>query len=97
MQIKETDIQQCLPIETAFWLMADEEMQKWGKNEKRLGRVGEKKMAAVFLTVYGRVGRAGRLLVSLFPVNVYLGVYLGYSMEVQRGLIWPRVSLGMSS
>ena len=39
-------------------------------------------MAAVFLTVYGRVGRAGRLLVSLFPINVYLGVYLGYSMEV---------------
>ena len=24
-QIKETDIQQCVPIETEFWLVADEE------------------------------------------------------------------------
>ena len=44
--------------------------------------VGEKQMAAVFHTVDGRVGEAGRLLVCLSIVNVNLVVYLGYSMGV---------------
>ena len=39
--------------------------------------VGEKKMATVFSYSYDRIGGAGRLLVSLSPVNVNLVVYLG--------------------
>ena len=58
-------------------------MRKWGENEKDwVEEVGEMQMAAVFHTVYDLVGGAGRLLVSLSPVNVNLGVYLGHSMEV---------------
>ena len=58
-------------------------MRKWGENEKDwVEEVGEMQMAAVFHTVYDLVGGAGRLLVSLSLVNVSLGVYLGYSMEV---------------
>ena len=55
-------------------------MKKWGEQcgiKDWVEKVGEKNMAAVFLYSYDRVGGAGRLHVSLSPVNVNLVVYLG--------------------
>ena len=55
--------------------MADEE---WGEMKKRLGRGSRgKENGDCFSYSYGRVGGAGRLLVSLSPVNVNLVFYLG--------------------
>ena len=47
---KEIDIQQCLPFETAFCLVADEEMGRMKKKDW-VEEVGEKKMVAVNHTV----------------------------------------------
>ena len=53
-------------------------MKKWGENEKKTGsRKSGKENGGWFSYSYNSVGGAGRLLVSLFPLNANLVVYLG--------------------
>ena len=75
-QIKEIDIQQRLPIETTFWLVADEEV---GQKRKKTGsRKSEKENGGCFSYSYDSAGGAGRLHVALSPFkNANLVVYLG--------------------
>ena len=67
----ETDIQHCLPIETAFWLVADEEMgRKWKKTGSRKSVKIKWRLFVIF-----RVVGTSTLLVSLFLVSVNFVVY----------------------
>ena len=62
---------QTLEADLGSWHLADEE---WGKNEKKTGsrKSVRKENRGCFLYSHDRVGGAGRLLVSLSPVNVQL-------------------------